>query len=62
MLSLEERERLTEVQDQLLRLYVLRRYSVEDGDSSKARKIQKQIALLEEQRQSIRRWDTVGAA
>ena len=62
MLSQEERERLTEVQEQLLRLYILRRYAVESGDSSKVRTIQKEIALLEKERQSIRQWDTIGAA
>jgi hypothetical protein len=62
MLSPDERERLTEVQDQLLRLYVLRRYALEDRDVSKARTIQSEIALLEKERQSIRRWDTVGVA
>ena len=62
MLSLEERERLTEVQDRLLKLYVTRRHAVEDGDGRRVRTINKEIAALEGERQSIRRWDTVGAA
>ncbi|MGD9616559.1 MAG: hypothetical protein AB7H90_15255 [Alphaproteobacteria bacterium] len=62
MLSLEDRERLTEVQEQLLRLYVLRRYALEDGDLWKLRTIDKKIAPLEMERQTLRRWDTVGAA
>jgi hypothetical protein len=32
MLSPEERERLTEVHERLLKLYIFRRYAVEDGD------------------------------
>jgi len=62
MLSFEERERLTEVQERLLKLYVTRRYAVEDGEGRKVRTINKEIAALERERQSIRRWDTVGAA
>jgi hypothetical protein len=61
MLSREERERLTEVQEDLLKLYVLRRHAFEDGDVRRARTIEKEIAPLERERQSIRRWDTVGA-
>ena len=62
MLSFEERERLTEVQEQLLKLYVTRRYAVEDGKGRRVRTINKEIAALERERQSIRQWDTVGAA
>ena len=46
----------------LLQLYVLQRYALEDGDSRNARTIQTQIVPLEEKRQSIRQWDTVGVA
>jgi hypothetical protein len=62
MLSREERERLTEVQDQLLRLYVLRRYATESGDLRRLRSINKEIASFEAERLSMRRWDTVGTA
>ena len=62
MLSFEERERLTEVQERLLKLYVTRRYAVEDGEGRRVRTINKEIAALERERQSIRRWDTVGVA
>ena len=62
MLSLDDRERLAEIQDQLLRLYVLRRYAAEDGDLRRLRAIDREIAPLETERQSIRRWDRVGAA
>ena len=61
MLSFEERERLTEVQEQLLKLYVTRRYAVEDGEGRRVRTINKEIATLERERQSIRQWDTGGA-
>jgi len=62
MLSFEERERLTEVQERLLTLYVTRRYAVEDGEGRRVRTINKEIASLEKERQSIRRWDPIGAA
>ena len=62
MLSFEERERLTEVQERLLKLYVTRRYAVEDGEGRRVRTINKEIASLEKERQSIRRWDPIGAA
>ena len=54
MLSFEERERLTEVQERLLTLYVTRRYAVEDGEERRVRTINKEIAALERERQSIR--------
>jgi hypothetical protein len=54
MLSLEEREHLTEIQDRLLKLYVLRRYAAEDGDGGKTRTLNKEIATLERERQTIR--------
>ena len=54
MLSFEERERLTEVQERLLKLYVTRRYAVEDGEGRGVRTINKEIAALERERQSIR--------
>ena len=62
MLSFEERERLTEVQERLLKLYVTRRYAVEDGEGRRVRTINKEIAALERERQFIRQWDTGGAA
>ncbi len=62
MLSLDERERLTEIQEQLLRLYVLRRYAIEDGDGRRTRTINSEIATLERERQSLRRGDTNKAA
>jgi hypothetical protein len=62
MLSREERERLTDLQEDLLKLYVLRRYALEGGNVRRARTIEKEIAPLERERQSIRQWDTVGVA
>ena len=61
MLSLEERERLTEIQERLLKLHVLRRYAVDDGDGRRMRTINKEIAALERERHCLRQWDTVGA-
>ena len=62
MLLIEDRERLTEIYDRLLQLYVLRRNASDDGDVRKLQAVNKEIAPLEAERQSIRRWDTVGAA
>ena len=62
MLLIEDRERLTEIYDRLLQLYVQRRDAADDGDLRKLQAVNKEIAPLEAERQSIRRWDTVGAA
>jgi hypothetical protein len=62
MLPIEDRERLTEIYDRLLQLYVLRRDAADNGDVRKLRAVNKEIAPLEAERQSIRRWDTAGAA
>ena len=62
MLPIEDRERLTEIYDRLLRLYVLRRDATDDGDLRRLQAVNKEIAPLEAERQSIRRWDTVGTA
>jgi len=62
MLLIEDRERLTEIYDRLLQLYVQRRDATDDGNLRKLQAVNKEIAPLEAERQSIRRWDTVGAA
>ena len=62
MLLIEDRERLTEIYDRLLQLYVLRRDATDDGDLRRLQAVNKEIAPLEAERQSIRRWNTVGAA
>jgi len=62
MLLIEDRERLTEIYDRLLQLYVLRRDATDDGDLHRLQAVNKEIAPLEAERQSIRRWNTVGAA
>ena len=62
MLTIKDRERLTEVYDRLLQLCVLRQDATDDGDVRKLRAVNEQIAPLAAERQSLRRWDTVGAA
>jgi hypothetical protein len=62
MFLIEDRERLTEIYDRLLQLYVLRRDATDDGDLRKLQAVNKEIAPLEAERQSIRRWNTVGVA
>ena len=62
MLLIEDRERLTEIYDRLLQLYVQRRDATDDGDLRKLQAVNKEIAPLEAERQLIRRCDTVGAA
>ena len=62
MLLIEDREQLTEIYDRLLQLYVLRRDATDDGDLHRLQAVNKEIAPLEAERQSIRRWNTVGAA
>ena len=58
MLLIEDRERLTEIYDRLLQLYVQRRDATDDGNLRKLQAVNKEIAPLEAERQSIRRWDT----
>jgi len=55
MLLIEDRERLTEIYDRLLQLYVLRRDATDDGDLHRLQAVNKEIAPLEAERQSIRR-------
>ncbi len=62
MLPIESRERLTEIYDRLLQLYVLRRDASDDGDVRRLQGVNKEIAPLEAERQLIRRLDTVGIA
>ena len=62
MLLIEDRERLTEIYDRLLQFYVLRRDATDDGDLHRLQAVNKEIAPLEAEWQSIRRWNTVGAA
>ena len=52
MLLIEDRERLTEIYDPLLQLYVLRRDATDDGDLRRLQAVNKEIAPLEAERQS----------
>ena len=62
MLTLEERELLTDIQDRLLELYVRREHMTKTGNLAQLRAVNQEIAVVEAQRQELRRWEMAGAA
>ena len=62
MLTPEERALLTDVQDRLLELYVLKEQANKTGNPEGLSTIEAAIAEAEAEREEIRRLDTVGAA
>jgi hypothetical protein len=62
MLTQEERDLLTDIQDRLLELYVRREQANKIGNWEQLRAINQEIAVVEAQRQEIRRWEMASAA
>jgi hypothetical protein len=62
MLTNEERALLTDVQDRLLELYVLRKRASQNRDWVRVASIDREIAETETERRKIRQLDTVGSA
>lgn len=62
MLTQEERALLTDIQDRLLELYVLRERAGRERDRERLASIESEIAEVEAQREQIRQLDTVGSA
>jgi hypothetical protein len=62
MLTPEERALLTDVQDHLLELYVLRRQASNKKDWDRVDLLDADIAEAEAERTEIRQLDTVGSA
>ncbi len=62
MLTPEEHALLTDIQDRLIELYVLREYANKTGDAERIYSIQAEILKAETQRKEVRQFDTVGSA
>jgi hypothetical protein len=62
MLTQEERDLLTDIQDRLLELYVIRENANRTADLTTLRAVNKEIAVVEAQREELRRWEMAGAA
>lgn len=62
MLTPEERELLTDIQDRLLELYVRRENANRTADLAGLRALNQEIAVVEAERQELRRWEMAGAA
>ena len=62
MLTQEERDLLTDIQDRLLELYVRREQVNKIGDRAQLRGVNQEIAVVEAQRKELRRWEMASAA
>jgi hypothetical protein len=62
MLTLEERELLIDIQDRLLELYVHRENATRTSNLAELRAVNQAIAVVEAQREELRRWEMAGAA
>ena len=62
MLTPEEQDLLVDIQDRLLELYVHREHAKNTGDLMELRAVNQEIAVVETQREELRRWEMAGAA
>lgn len=62
MLTPEERELLTDIQDRLLELYVRRQHVNRTADWAQLQEVNREIAVVEAQREELRRWEMASAA
>jgi len=56
MLTIEERARITEIQDCLIDRYVERNEALEKGDTLRAKEIDKEINELRTEKEEIQEW------
>jgi len=56
MLTIEERARITEIQDCLIDRYVERNEALEKGDTLRAKEIDKEINELRTKKEEIQEW------
>jgi hypothetical protein len=61
-LALEDRARLTEIQDLLLESIIERKEAIERGQDGRAKVLENEIAELKREKEKIKRWITVGSA
>jgi hypothetical protein len=62
MLTPEERDLLTDIQDRLLELYVQREHVNRTADWAQLPAVNREIAVVEAQREELRRWEMAGTA
>jgi hypothetical protein len=62
MLTPEERDLLTDIQDRLLELYVQREHVNRTADWAQLPAVNREIAVIEAQREELRRWEMAGTA
>ena len=62
MLTPEERELLTDIQDRLLELYVRRQHVNRTANWAQFREVNQEIAVVEAQREELRHWEMASAA
>jgi hypothetical protein len=60
--ALEDRARLTEIQDLLLERIIERKEAIEQGQDGRANSLENEIKELKRQKENIRKWITVGSA
>jgi hypothetical protein len=61
-LALEDRARLTEIQDLLLERIIERKEAIERGQVGRAKVLENEIKELKREKENIRKWITVGSA
>ncbi len=61
-LALEDRGRLTEIQDLLLERIIERKEAIERGQDGRAKVLETEIKELKREKENIRKWITVGSA
>ena len=59
---LEDRARLTEIQDLLLERIIERKEAIERGQDGRAKVLENEIKELKREKENIRKWITVGSA
>jgi hypothetical protein len=61
-LALEDRARLTEIQDLLLERIIKRKEAIGRGQDGRAKILENEIKELKREKENIRKWITVGSA
>jgi hypothetical protein len=61
-LALEDRTRLTEIQDLLFERIIERKEAIERSQDGRAKVLENEIKELKREKENIRKWITVGSA
>ena len=62
LLTLEERARITELQDQLIDRFVEHREAKAEGEEERVKELEAEIDNLLREKQEVERWATLGSA